>query len=105
MKASIYKIFSYLPYSVINLFRDVTIKAFKYVNTRYVYKIVHPNNGVYPIARSTFEDLCEHEFEGRMFYIPKNYDEFLRQRYGDYMQLPPEASVYDCCSSIVECKL
>lgn len=105
LKTLVYKIFSYLPYSVINFFRDITIKAFKHVRTKYVYKIVHPNNGVYPIERSTFEDLIEHEFEGRMFYIPKNYDEFLRKRYGDYMQIPPESKIYDCCMSIVECKL
>ena len=105
VKALIYRLFAFLPYQVINFFRDITIKAFKHVNTTYVYKVVHPNNGIYPIPRSTFEDLCEHEFEGRMFSIPKNYDEFLRKRYGDYMQFPPESEVYDCCTTIVECQL
>ena len=90
LKSIAYRLFSVLPYSVINFAKDITIKAFKHLNTKYVYKVVHPNNGVYPIERSTFEDLCEHEFEGKKFYIPKNYHEFLTKRYGDYMQLPPE---------------
>ena len=105
VKTFIYGLFAFLPYRVINFFRDITIKAFKYINTKYVYKVVHPNNGIYPIPRTTFEDLCEHEFEGRMFFIPKNYDEFLRKRYGDYMQFPPESEVYDCCTTIVKLEM
>ncbi|WP_430598102.1 LicD family protein [Enterococcus sp. AZ177] len=30
------------------------------------------------------------EFEGNYFNAPKNYDDYLKQIYGDYMQLPPE---------------
>lgn len=104
-KTFVYRLFSWLPYSVISLFRDITIKAFKYFPTKYVYKVVHPNNGVYPIPRCTFEELMEHQFEDKMFFIPKNYDEFLRKRYGDYMQIPPESQEYNCCTSIIECKL
>lgn len=29
-------------------------------------------------------------FEDRWFYIPENYDNYLKTIYGDYMQLPPE---------------
>ena len=36
------------------------------------------------------EELMETSFEGFNFFIPTRYDEFLRVRYGDYMQLPPE---------------
>lgn len=104
-KRNIYKLFSWMPYSAICLFKDFAIKAFKHFNTKYVYKVVHPNNGIYPIPRCTFEDLIEHQFEDCTFFIPRNYDEYLRKRYGDYMQLPPESKEYDCCTSIVECKL
>ena len=105
IRRNVYKPFSWLPYSAIAFFKDITIKAFKHINTKYVYKVVHPNNGVYPIPRCTFEDLIEHQFEDRKFFIPRNYDEFLRKRYGDYMQIPPESEEYECCKSIVECKL
>ena len=67
--------------------------------------MAHPNNGIYVIERSTFEDLMEHQFEGYQFFIPRNYDEFLTERYGDYMQIPPESEVHECCTSIVECEL
>ena len=37
-----------------------------------------------------FDELIEVPFEGRMFPIPKRYDEFLRRAYGtDYMTPPP----------------
>lgn len=36
------------------------------------------------------EELVEVNFEDSKFMIPERYDEFLRVRYGDYMQLPPE---------------
>ena len=104
-KRRVYKLFSWLPYSVINKFRSFGMKMFKHFPTKYVYKVAHPNNGVYPIPRCTFEDLIEHDFENVKFNIPRNYDEFLRKRYGDYMQLPPESEEYECCTSITECKL
>ena len=104
-KQTFYALFSWLPYSWISFFKDLTYKFFKPFKTKYVYKLVHPNNGVYPIHRETFEDLIEHKFEDRTFYIPRNYDEFLRKRYGDYMVFPPESEVYECCKSIIECKL
>lgn len=105
VKAAVYKMFTWLPYGVLAFLKDISLKLFKNCNTRYVYKIVHPNNGVYPIPRETFEDLIECEFENHVFYIPRNYDEFLTQRYGDYMSIPPESEVYDCCTTIVECQL
>ena len=100
-----YKFFSWLPYSVINANRGLGMKVFKYLPTKSVYKVAHPNNGVYPIPRNTFEDLIEHKFEDKSFFIPKNYHEFLTKRYGDYMQIPPESEVYSCCESIVKCEL
>lgn len=104
-KNKVYSMFSWLPYGMINCFREKSMTIFKYFPTKYVYKIAHPNNGIYPIKRSTFEDLIEHDFEDKKFFIPKNYDEFLRERYGDYMEYPPEADVKECCTTIVKCVL
>ena len=39
--------------------------------------------------REFFDELELHEFEGEQFYIPKRYDEYLTEMYGDYMKLPP----------------
>lgn len=104
-KKRIYKLFSWLPYSLINAFRNGAMKMFKHLPTKNVYKVAHPNNGVYPIPRCTFEDLIEHQFEDKKFFIPKNYHEFLTKRYGNYMEIPPESEVLDCCAGILECKL
>ena len=104
-KRSIYKLFSWLPYGVINALRGGAMKMFKHLPTKYVYKVAHPNNGIYPIPRCTFEDLMDHKFEDKTFYIPKNYDEFLTKRYGNYMEIPPESEIYDCCQSVIECEL
>ena len=35
-------------------------------------------------------DSLELEFEGKLYYVPKEYDLICRSIYGDYMQLPPE---------------
>jgi lipopolysaccharide cholinephosphotransferase len=40
--------------------------------------------------RKWFNDLTEIIFEGRTFPIPKDYDNWLTFRYGDYMTLPAE---------------
>ena len=104
-KKAVYKLFSWIPYRAINGMRDFSMKMFKFFPTKYVYKVAHPNMGVYPISRNTFEDLIEHKFEDKTFFIPKNYDEFLTKRYGDYMQLPLESEVYECCGTIVKCEL
>ncbi len=104
-KEMVYKCFSWLPFGFINRMRDMAMKMFAWLPTKYVYKVAHPNNGVYPIKRETFEDLIEHKFEDKTFFIPGNYDEFLTKRYGNYMEFPPEAEEYECCTSVIECKL
>lgn len=104
-KKRIYRLFSWMPRKWINCFRDYSMKIFKYFPTKFVYKVAHPNNGVYVLPRNTFEDLIEHKFENYKFFIPKDYDSFLRKRYGDYMKIPPEAHIKECCTSITKCIL
>lgn len=40
--------------------------------------------------KEIFEKYTEHVFEGHMFPIIEDYDEYLTTVYGDYMKLPPE---------------
>ena len=40
--------------------------------------------------REWFEQSVMLEFEGKQYSAPRGYDAFLRDIYGDYMQLPPE---------------
>lgn len=44
----------------------------------------------YGYKKSYFEDTILMPFEDAEFRVPREYDEMLRQYYGDYMQLPPE---------------
>lgn len=43
-----------------------------------------------PFAKSVFGHLVDYPFEDRRFMGFENYDDYLRNGYGDYMQLPPE---------------
>ena len=40
--------------------------------------------------RKVFEEKTELEFEGKKFFVPKQYDYLLTRWYDDYMELPPE---------------
>ena len=42
------------------------------------------------VEREHFDEVLEMEFEGKMFYAPKGYDIYLKNLYGNYMQLPPK---------------
>lgn len=42
------------------------------------------------INKSYFEETINHIFEGNYYKIPKGYDPYLRQLYGDYMTPPSE---------------
>lgn len=47
------------------------------------------NKGV--VEQNDFEERILVEFEGYRFYAPKNFDQILRNEYGDYMKLPPKS--------------
>ena len=45
--------------------------------------------------RTMYEKSIQHNFEGKEYNIPADYDEILKKLYGDYMTLPPvEKRVY-----------
>lgn len=82
--------------------------ALRFVNPRYFYKKIDQlvKNAVTNIPQyeggvgigkegmkeifpvDTFKELILTEFEGRMLPVPKKYDQFLTQMYGDYMTPP-----------------
>ncbi len=55
------------------------------------YTYYYPANMRYGRWRDCFDEMIDHEFEGRMFPIFKQYDKYLKPGYGDYMKLPPES--------------
>ena len=43
---------------------------------------------IYP--RKIYDGICEVEFEGKKYLAMKNYDDYLKIPFGNYMELPPE---------------
>lgn len=64
-------------------------RQYHYDESEYVYA----TGGVYGrkdiFKRDLFLDLIKVEFEGTEFFAPQEFDAYLKQLYGDYMQLPP----------------
>lgn len=54
--------------------------GFEYYNP---YTQIYKIEDVFPLVKTKFEDA--------EFYIPRNFDKFLTDTYGDYMTLPPES--------------
>lgn len=74
------------------------LRYFEGKNVKYVN---HLTNGIsrerlrrYLRVKETFYDTVELDFEGHLFPGPKNYQEVLKQNYGDYMKLPPKEKQY-----------
>ena len=62
------------------------------LDDRYIccYSSIHD----YQYTPEEFFPLVEKKFEDMQIFVPKNYDAFLTELYGDYMQFPPEADRY-----------
>lgn len=77
-----------------SLLREVSSKSTKFIANYYgawAKKEIVPTE--------FFSDGTKMEFEGRTVCVPKKFDAYLTQLYGDYMQLPPEnkrISHHDC---------
>ncbi len=55
--------------------------------------------------KKDIDPLSTHLFEGQLFPVPKNYDSYLRNVYGDYLQIPSEQVIKQnihCKEYIVE---
>lgn len=62
---------------------------YRYKETDKVQKLCHYGVTKLPHDVSIFTDVIKVPFEDKCFPIPRDYDTFLKGRYGDYMQLPP----------------
>lgn len=94
----------YMYFKIINTYRrnnkkkDLISLQKLYTSTalRYEYddsKYVYATGGAYDkkdiFLKNLFSDGVDVEFEGEFFKAPTEWDVYLRQLYGDYMQLPP----------------
>ena len=76
-------------YSVIKRL-DTIAKEIPFDDSEYVNTTVWWTSTKYVQKKSDMTDYIDVEFEGIKFKTIRNYDKFLRSRYGDYMQYPPE---------------
>lgn len=94
----ILKCFFYLPIKVIAAFFSTQkmITMFETISqkhnsqsTEYVFCNSNENYAKIVLPRCVIENLTTHKFEDDEFYIPENWDLYLKTVYGEYMTLPP----------------
>lgn len=69
---------------------DKMVRSVPFGTTNYAGSIAYFTIMFKPVSVSAFQKTVDAPFEGHLFKIPQGYDEWLRNIFGDYMQLPPE---------------
>lgn len=82
------KLFSILPFKLINFNQEISIRFLNLFRTKNVSKLCHPGKGKTPHSRKFYANIIDYRFEDSFFYVPNDYDEWLRIRYKDYKSLP-----------------
>ena len=60
----------------------------RFINSNHVGRSTWPKGENEYFEVKTIEPLKQHDFNGRNFNIPGNYDAYLKCFFGDYMTLP-----------------
>ena len=76
------------PYKI-SKWIDSMAKRYDFYSGKYVACLVWGYGDKELVSRESFEKQMEMEFEGRKYPVPQNYDEYLTNHYGHYMELPP----------------
>jgi len=78
------------PFWLINLQQNVAMRMFNWLPLPLVCKNCHPGKNKIPLSSSFYKDTIEHKFENGLFFVPREYDEWLRKRYSlYYLTFPP----------------
>ena len=65
--------------------------TYPYETSEYVIRMRNtPNGFTGALKKDVYDEPVKLDFEGHMFYVPRDYDKWLTAFYGDYMTLPPE---------------
>lgn len=66
-------------------------QTYNYDDSEYVVRMRNtPNGFTGALKKDVYDPAIKKSFEGHEFYVPNNYDAWLRRFFGDYMSLPPE---------------
>ena len=90
-KRLVYKILSLLPLGFLNRTVDRIAKKHNGKGTGYRYEVCNSNRKFKPLPSSIYEELIELPFRDGKYLAVKDYDFFLRSRFGDnYMDTLPD---------------
>ena len=81
------------PNFLLNFLQKLSKKIiihWQYEKTKYIGNIVAGEENKDVRLRTIFDEGISIQFEGKSFLIPKQWDKYLSQVYGDYMKLPPK---------------
>lgn len=81
------------PNFLLNFLQKLSKKIiihWQYEKTKYIGNIVAGEENKDVRLRTIFNEGISIQFEGKSFLIPKQWDKYLSQVYGDYMKLPPK---------------
>ena len=84
------KFFSILPFWLINLNADISIRFLNIFPLKKVAKLCHPGKGKEPHSKSFYKKTIKHDFCDYAFPIPAEYMDWLKIRYKNPLELPPE---------------
>ncbi|MGN0181273.1 MAG: phosphorylcholine transferase LicD [Candidatus Ornithomonoglobus sp.] len=79
-----------LPYRMLKTRLNKVMTRYNRIKTDNVYTLCYSSYSNSTKKREWFESLSAYEYEDTVFPGPADYDAYLSQTYGDYMQLPPE---------------
>ena len=93
-KMLVYKMISLLPMKTLVGMQNRICGKYNKKSTGYRYEVCNSNRKFKPLRADIYDNVTELPFRDGMFYAVRDYDEFLRSRFGEnYMnELPPEES-------------
>ncbi|MED1791101.1 LicD family protein [Brevibacillus nitrificans] len=88
-----YKLLSRIPTDHVFKWREYVAGKYNTLDTELIRRMTgeYPDRCKYGTPRRFYESRVKVEFEGYTFWGFRDYDEYLRLVYGDYMQLPPHS--------------
>lgn len=88
---TIYNVLSWIPLNYVFGVYEVLKKMGAKKESSWVRILTFPtpNNNKWGYKKIWYKDLADIEFEGYSFPAPRNYEEYLEFKFGDYRELPP----------------